>query len=190
MNIPIEISARHIHLSKQDAQQLFGQGYELNRLKTLSQTTEFAAKETVLVQGDKGVFPKVRIIGPYRKNTQLEISKTDARFLGIQPVLKLSGDIENTPGIIIKGTKGEINISQGVIVAKRHLHASEQEAQALGIKHNDIIGVKVKGVREIIFSNVIVRVHPTFSLALHLDADEANAAGIDKENNKGELIRL
>ena len=189
MQIPIEISARHIHLSKQDLEKLFGQGHELKKFKNLSQASDFAAEEIVEVEGEKGSFPKIRVVGPCRQNTQLEISQTDARYLGIEGVLKLSGYIENTPGISIKGPQGTIKINQGVIVAKRHLHTNEEAAQILGIKQGDIIGIKIKGEREIIFNNIVVRVNPKFSLALHIDADEANAAGINRENNTGELIK-
>lgn len=189
MKIPIEVSARHIHLSKKDAEKLFGKNYELKKLKDLSQKTDFAAKETVFTQGEKGAFPKVRIIGPYRANTQLEISKTDAISLGIKPVLRVSGNIKKTPGITIKGPKGTINIKQGAMITHRHLHASTKDAKKLGLKQNDFVGIKIGGEREIIFNKVIVRVNPGFGLSLHLDADEANAAGVDSGNNVGELIK-
>lgn len=188
MKIPIEISARHIHLHQNDIEALFGKGYKLTPMRALSQRGEFAAEETVEVIGEKNSFPRVRIIGPARPFTQIEISKTDSFFLGVKAALKLSGDIKDTPGITIKGPKGEVKLKEGVIVAKRHLHASPLDLKKLGIENKETISVKTSGDREIIFNNVIARVNPNFNLSLHIDADEANAAGIDKDNNTGEIL--
>ena len=188
MKIPIEVSARHIHLSKKDAEILFGKNYKLTRLKTLSQQTDFAAQETVAVSGEKGELPRVRIIGPYRNATQLELSKTDAIAIGVEPVLRLSGNVKGTPGVTLKGPKGEVKLKQGVIMTHRHLHANPLDAKKLGVKHNDFVSIKIGGDREMILSKLIVRVDERFSLALHIDADEANAAGVGKDNNMGELV--
>lgn len=189
MHIPIEISARHVHLRRQDLEKLFGPNYKLKKLKNLSQLSDFAAEETVELIGEKASFSKVRIIGPCRKHTQAEISRTDAFFLGVPAILKLSGDIKDTPGIIIRGPKGEVKLKRGVIIAKRHLHASPKSLSKLGVKTGDAVSVKVGGKRAITFNNIIIRSHPKFKLALHLDTDEANAAWIDQENNFGELIK-
>jgi putative phosphotransacetylase len=183
----IEISARHVHLSQNDLEKLFGRGYELQKFKDLTQASDFATKETLAVVGPKGMFPKVRIIGPVRKDSQVEVSATDARFLGIDAPVRISGNVENTPGITLNGPKGKIKIKRGVIVAARHLHAGDQQAKVLKIKNGSRVSIKVGGSRGIIFNNVITRVHPQFNLALHIDTDEANAAGI-KGGDKGELF--
>ena len=189
MKIPIEVSARHIHLSKQDAYKLFGKDFKLKKLRSLSQKTDFAAKETVVVKGKKGELLHVRVIGPYRANTQLEISETDARVLGIKPVVRVSGHIKNTPGVTIKGSAGSVHIKKGAIISHRHLHINDLDAKKFGLKQDDYIGVAIGGERETIFNKIIVRVNPDFNLALHLDADEANAAGIDEGHSRGTLMR-
>jgi propanediol utilization protein len=185
--ILIEISARHVHLSQSDLEKLFGHGYELKKLKDLTQASDFAALETLEVAGPKGIFSKVRIIGPVRKNSQIEVSATDARFLGIDAPVRISGDVDNTPGAILKGSKGKIKIKRGVIIAARHLHASDKQAKDLKIKNGSRVSIKINGPRGIIFNNVITRVHPQFNLALHVDTDEANAAGV-RGGDKGEII--
>ena len=185
--IPIEVSARHIHLSQKDLEILFGKGYQLTKLRKLSQADDFAAKETLDVKIGSKVIEKLRIVGPVRKETQIEISLTDAFKAGIKPVLRLSGSIKDTPGaILIKGKK-KIKIKKGVIIAKRHLHCSPQQAKKLKLKNGMSVSVKVNGKRALIFHNVKVRVGEDYKLAVHFDTDEGNAAGIIKKG-EGKII--
>jgi propanediol utilization protein len=188
MKIPIEISARHIHLSQKDALILFGKNHEFIILKNLSQEGQFAYEETVKLVGPKGEVDKVRYLGPFRNKTQVEISETDDRVLGIHAPIKHSGDLTGTPGIKIIGPKGEVDLREGVIIALRHIHMDTETAKKFGIKNGDRVKVDINGIRDLIFENVLVRVHPEFRLALHVDTDEANAAGIDEKNHFGELI--
>lgn len=188
MKVPIEISARHIHLSKPDLEVLFGKDFELSKYKDLSQTGQFAAEETVDLSGPRGLIESVRILGPRRPKTQVEISETDARHLGLNPPVKNSGDLEGTPGIKIIGRSGNVVLDKGVILASRHIHIDPENARVLGIKNGDRIKVDVSGVRDLLFENVLVRVDPDFKLAMHIDTDEANAAGIDSDNHEGEII--
>ncbi|HEX7057889.1 MAG TPA: phosphate propanoyltransferase [Bacilli bacterium] len=177
-NVPIGVSARHIHLSAEHIRQLFGDHYELHELKPLSQPGQYAAEETVAVIGPKGQFAKVRILGPARSLTQLEISRTDAFFLGVDAPVRLSGNIAGTPGIRIVGPKGELTIEEGVIVAARHIHFHTDDAARLHIRDGQLLRVKVSGERSLIFENVVARVSPQFALDMHIDTDEANAAGV------------
>jgi len=185
--VPIGVSARHIHLSPEHIEQLFGAGYELNVLKPLSQPGQYAAEETVAVHGPKGSFGKVRILGPARGATQLEISRTDAFALGIDAPVRLSGNIEGTPGIRIVGPQGEVTIEQGVIVAARHIHLHTSDAERMNIQDKQIVSVKTEGERGVIFSNVVCRVSDQFQLDMHIDTDEANAAGV-KNGDKGIIM--
>lgn len=187
MIIPIGVSARHIHLKPEHIEALFGPGYQLKVLKDLSQPGQFAAEETVAVQGPKGRFDKVRILGPARNLTQLEISQTDSYFLGIKAPVRLSGQIEGTPGFTIIGPAGEVTVEEGAIVAARHIHFHTSEAEKWGIKDGQSVKVKVGGERGLIFDNVVARVHDTFALDMHIDTDEANAAGI-KTGDTGEIL--
>lgn len=172
-----EISARHLHLSAKDLAKLFGKKYKLKKYKDLSQPGEFAAKETVEIIGPKGKFAKARIIGPSRSKTQVEVSASDCRVLGIMPVWRLSGDHKKTPGIKIKGPKGIVILKKGVIVPLRHLHISREQAKVWKLKNNKKVSAKVKGPKSLIFNNIIVRVGD-YSTAIHLDTDDANAAGL------------
>jgi putative phosphotransacetylase len=176
--VPIGISARHIHLSADHIEILFGSGYSLKELKPLSQPGQFAAEETVAVIGPKGCFEKVRILGPSRKLTQLEISRTDSFQLGINPPVRESGNIEGTPGIKIVGPAGEIELDKGVIVAARHIHFHTSDAEKWGIKDRELLKVKVNGERPLILENVLARVSDQYSLDMHIDTDEANASGV------------
>lgn len=189
MKIPIEISARHIHLSKEDADILFGKNYEFKILKNLSQTGQFAYKEVVKLIGLKGEVDKVRYLGPFRDKTQVEISETDARKLGIDPPVRASGDLAGSAGLKIVGPVGEVEIKEGAIIALRHLHMDPETAKKFGVKDGGKVKVDINGIRDLIFEAVLVRVHPEFRLALHIDTDEANAAGIDEKNHFGELIK-
>jgi putative phosphotransacetylase len=166
---------------------LFGEGFELSVLKPLSQPGQFAAHETVTIVGPKGEIRNVRILGPVRGETQVEISRTDSFFLGIDAPVRMSGDIEGTPGIRVVGPNGEVELIKGVIVAKRHIHFSPADAEKYGVKDRQKVRVKSLGERSLIFDEVIARVHPSFALDCHLDTDEANGAGI---KNGGEVELL
>lgn len=185
--VPIGVSARHIHLSKEHVELLFGAGANLTEMKPLTQPGQFAANETVAVYGPKGSFAKVRILGPARKATQLEVSRTDAFALGINPPVRESGSIEGTPGIRIVGPAGEVTVDKGVIVAARHIHFHTSDAERWGIADKQVLKVRVGGERGVIFDQVIARVSDQFALDMHIDTDEGNAAGINT-GDFGEII--
>lgn len=179
-----EVSARHLHLCQKDLEILFGKNYTLRKKSDLSQTGHFAAQETVtLVNKNKSL--TARIIGPTRPATQVELSMTDCKFLDIKPILKLSGDTKNSGSLTLVGPKGKIKLKTGVIVAKRHLHLAIQDAKKWQIRNKQKVSVLVKGERELIFKSIIVRVGEC-QTRLHLDTDEANAAGI----KNGEIVYL
>ncbi|CAM3361406.1 phosphate propanoyltransferase [Marinicrinis lubricantis] len=176
--VPVGVSARHIHLSKEHIEILFGPGYELTVMKDLSQPGQFAANETVAVHGPKSSFPKIRILGPARGKTQLEISRTDAFSIGVNAPVRESGHIEGTPGIKIVGPAGEVEIQEGVIVAARHIHFHTSDAEKWGIQDKQVLRVQLKGERPLTFDDVIARVSDSYALDMHIDTDEANAAGV------------
>jgi acetate kinase len=176
--IPLSTSAHHVHISRADFDVLFGPGKDLTPRSDLSQPGQFAAAETVNLVGPKGRIEKVRILGPLRKESQVEVSRTEQFKLGIDAPIRDSGDLEGTPGIVIEGELGSVRLDKGVISAKRHIHMSPEEALGLGLRDRDVVMVRVKGVRELIFGDVLVRVHPTYRMDMHLDTDEANAAQI------------
>ncbi len=176
--IPLSTSAHHVHLSRADFDVLFGPGGDLTPRSDLSQPGQFAALEAVNLVGPKGRIEKVRILGPLRKESQVEVSRTEQFKLGIDAPIRDSGDLEGTPGIVMEGEKGSVRLEKGVISAKRHIHMSPEEALNLGLRDRDVVMVKVKGVRELIFGDVLIRVHPTYRMDMHLDTDEANAAQI------------
>lgn len=188
MQIPIGVSNRHIHLTKEHVEKLFGENYELTSKKELSQPGEFAAEETVTIKTEKSEIAKVRILGPIRKVTQIEISKTDAFHLGIKAPVRASGDIEGTPGIKIVGPNGELTIDKGVIIAERHIHMTSNDAEKLGVEDGQYVSIKVSGERELTFNRVLIRVKDTYALDMHIDTDEANAAGL-KTGDVGELLK-
>jgi putative phosphotransacetylase len=174
----VETSARHIHLSQADLETLFGEGYELTNKKDLSQPGQFACVEKVTVVGPRGE-SKMSILGPVRNATQVEVSLTDARSLGIKALVRESGDIEGTAGCKLVGPKGEIEIECGVIAAKRHIHMTTSDAKEFGIQDKDVVSVKVTtDGRSLTFGDVVCRVSDSYALAMHIDTDEANAAGI------------
>jgi len=187
MLVPIEISARHIHLCQSDLQSLFGFGYELRKKSDLSQVGEFAAEEVLLIVTNKDQL-QARIIGPCRKKTQVEISYSEARALGISVPLRISGDLGGSGGVKLVGPQGELNLTEGVIIAQRHLHISTIEAESLGLTNNQKVKVKISGERAGVLDNIIVRIGEDFRLRLHLDTDEANALGVSKDNCVGELV--
>lgn len=175
--LPIALSNRHIHLTKEHIEKLFGRGYELNKLKDLSQPGQFAAKETVNIIGPKGKLEGVRVLGPARNNTQAEISLSDGFKLGIKPPLRDSGDINDSSGAKIAGPNGEVEIDKGIILASRHIHMHSEDAEAFGVKNKDRVMVKVPGPRGVIFDNVLVRVNDNYDLEMHVDVEEGNACG-------------
>jgi putative phosphotransacetylase len=180
--VVLGISNKHIHLSQEDIETLFGKGYELTNIKDLKQPGQFAAKETVKVVGPKGCFEKVRILGPARPESQVEISLTDARSLGLQAPVCESGKLEGTPGITLEGPNGKVTLDKGVMVALRHIHMPLDIAKQLGIKDKDWVSVETCGVRKTIFCNVLARVSDKFDYEMHLDTDEANAAGLKNDD--------
>ncbi len=185
----VETSARHVHVTQEAVEILFGDGAVLHEKKRLSQPTEFATEERVDIVGPKKELKNVSILGPCRKATQVEISATDARTLGIAPVIRESGDIAGTPGCKIVGPKGTLEITEGVIVAKRHVHMTPAFAEKNGFKNQDIIKVKISGTgRSAILEDVVCRVNETFAEAMHIDTDEANAVCAFGEI-EGELIK-
>ena len=176
--IKIEVSARHLHLKKEDFEKLFGEGVELTVMKELSQPGMFAASETVKIKDEFFEIEKIRIVGPLRDYTQIEISETEARKFKIDPPLRRSGDIKNSPGMTIIGPKGKVKIDDGVIIAKRHIHMTPADAEEINAKDGDLLKVKVAGERGLVFENVVARVDENFSLAMHIDTDEGNAGGV------------
>ena len=178
MNFLIETSARHIHLSVEDLNVLFGNGYELTKKKDLSQPGQYACAEKVKVVGSRSTMD-ITILGPVRKATQLEVSLTDARTLGVSAPIRESGSIDNTPGIKLIGPKGEVEITEGVIVAKRHIHMTTEDAANFGVSNGDIVKVLLKSdERETVYGDTVIRVSDSFKLAMHIDTDEANGAGL------------
>ena len=176
--ILVEVSARHMHLSQNDLEVLFGAGHQLTNKKDLSQPGQFACEEKVKVVGPKGEM-MFTVLGPVRKDTQIELSLTDARTLGLKAPVRESGDIENSGAVKLVGPEGEIDIEKGVIVAKRHIHMTHADAEKYGVKNGDVVGVEiVTDGRSIVFNDTVVRVRDDFACAMHIDTDEANAAGI------------
>ena len=171
------VSARHLHLSEMDLKALFGEKAELTPVKDLGQPGQYASEEKVKVIGPKGQFESVRVLGPVRKDTQVEVSLTDAFKLGVIPPVRDSGDIENTPGVKLVGPTGEVNLDKGLILAKRHIHMTPEDAQRFEVKDKDIVAVlcDTEG-RKTIFQDVLIRVSPKYALEFHVDTDEANAS--------------
>ncbi len=184
--LPIALSNRHIHVSQEDLDVLFGKGHELQRIKDLSQPGQYACDEKVDVVGPKRTIKGVRVLGPVRGDTQLEISVSDAFTLGVDPVIRNSGDIKDTPGAKLVGPEGEVELDKGLIVAARHIHMHTSDAEEFGVKDNDIVTIKTEGPRGVTFHNVLVRVADSFALEMHVDVEEGNAAGI----KNGDLVEL
>lgn len=187
LEVPIAVSNRHIHLSKEHVERLFGRNYQLNKLKDLSQPGQFASKETVTLIGPKGKIEKVRVLGPARGDTQIEISLFDGYTLGITPPIRDSGDIDGTPSVTIQGPRGQLKVDQGLICAARHIHMNPDDATHFKVTNGQRVQVKVTGQRGVIFDNVLIRVSPKYKLEMHIDVDEANAAQI-KNGQLGVLI--
>ena len=179
MNKPvlIETSARHVHVSRRVLNILFGEGYELTAKKDLSQPGQFACEERVQVIGPKSSFPAVSILGPVRPETQVELSAGDARSIGVKAPIRESGDLEGSAGCKLVGPKGEVELKDGVIVAKRHIHMTPEDAEKYGLEDKQVVSVKVDTAeRSLVFGDVVVRVSPKYALAMHIDTDESNAA--------------
>lgn len=175
----VEISARHVHVSEQDLETLFGKGYKLTPKKDLSQPGQFACEERVTVVGPKKELAGVSILGPCRPATQVEISLTDARSIGVKAPIRESGDIADTGACKLVGPCGEVELTEGVIAAKRHIHMTPADAEKYGITDKQVVSVKIPTEgRALVFDDVIARVSPSYALAMHLDTDEANAAAI------------
>lgn len=176
--VPVASSARHIHLCRADVEKLFGKGYQLQKFRDLSQPGQFACKEQLTVVGPKGQLQKVRVLGPERKATQVEIAFTDSFALGIRPPVRMSGKTAGTPGCKLIGPAGEADISEGVIVAARHLHLSAAQAAMFGLKDGQSVSLRSEGERAVVFENVIVRAGNGHDMEVHIDTDEANAAAM------------
>jgi acetate kinase len=187
VKIPIAVSARHAHLSSITVGKLFGDGYQLRVRRWLSQTGQFAAEETVCLIGPSGRLDNVRLMGPPREHDQVELSRSDECALGINAPLRVSGDLSQTPGLQVAGPAGSVTLQSGVITAQRHIHMSPADARQLGLQAGQVVSVKVdSNGRDLIFGDVVVRIAPDFRLELHLDTDEANAAGV----SNGDYVQI
>ena len=176
--VPIEASGRHVHVTEAQALTLFG--HPLTPDRPLSQPGQFLSKERLTVIGPKGSFENVAVLGPERKESQVEISLTDSRTLGVTPPLRLSGKTDGTPGVTLTGPRGSVNLTRGVMAAQRHIHLSPEEGQRFGVTDKQVVRLQTFTSRPVIFEDVVVRIHPDFRAAVHLDYDEANACGFQK----------
>lgn len=188
MKVLVETSARHVHVTDADLAVLFGEGYQLTKKKDLSQPGQYASNERVDVIGPKGTMANVSILGPTRSASQVELSLTDARKIGIVAPIRESGDIEGTPGCTLKGPAGEVTLERGVIAAKRHIHFTPEDAKQFNVEDHEVVSVKIETAdRTTTFGDVVVRVSPKFAAAMHIDTDESNAAGCSG-HVEGEVI--
>ena len=185
--IPVGVSNRHVHVTSEDLETLFGKGYQLTKKSDLKQPGQYACNETVTIRGPKGEFERVRILGPVRKQSQIEISKTDSFRLGVKAPIRESGDLTGTPGLEMVGPKGTVWLPRGAIVALRHIHMTPQQAEAMGVWDKDIVEVETFGERHGVFGDVLIRVSDQFELEMHVDVDEANACAL--KNNDYVIIR-
>jgi len=178
-DIKLEVSARHVHLSQADVEVLFGKGHTLTPKKELSQPGQFACEERVTVVGPKKTFENVAVLGPARPASQVEFAKSDCFALGIMGLIRESGDIEGTPGVELKTENGSVMLDKGLIIAKRHIHMTPEDAEEFGVQDKEIVNVKVESdERPLTFGEVVIRVSPKFSLAMHIDTDEGNAVNV------------
>ena len=182
--VELEASGRHVHVTEGQAQRLFGHG--LTPKRPLSQPGQYLSNERVTVIGPKGQFADVAVLGPERKEAQVEISLTDARTLGIQPPVRLSGNAQGSPGVLLQGPRGQVALDHGVIVAQRHIHMTPEDAKAMGVTDKQVVRLQTFTQRPVIFEDVVVRVDKSFATYAHLDYDEANACGFEK----GDLGRI
>ena len=174
----VEVSAHHIHLTQEHVEALFGKGHQLTKHADLSQPGQYACKEQLAIVGPKGRIERVRVLGPTRKYTQIEIAMTEQFKLGVHPPIRESGDIADTPGCTLEGPAGSVKVDRGVICALRHIHMTPEDALRYGVRDKSIVRVRIAGDRELVFGDVLVRVDPSFALAMHIDTDEANAANV------------
>lgn len=184
--VPVGVSMRHIHLSRREVDALFGRTYQLTPLRPLSQPGQFACQECLDVIGPKGVLHKVRILGPERPAAQVELAQTDCRAIGVQAPVRASGNVEGTPGVLLQGPRGVLQLSQGVIIADRHLHMSTAQAAAFGLSDGDTVRVRIDGGKPGILDGVLVRAGDKYELDLHLDTDDANAFQL----KQGQLVTV
>ncbi len=186
--IPVSVSARHVHLKQGDVEKLFGKGAELTVFKSLFQPGSYACNEKVDIVTDKGMIKGVRILGPMNKQTQVEISMTDALKLKVNIPIRASGNLKNSAACKLVGPAGELVLKEGLIGAQRHIHASKKDAEELGICDKQIVSVCCIGVRGLKFDNVLVRINNEFKLEMHIDTDEANACFIGECNNEAQIV--
>ena len=184
--VPVGLSNRHLHVTKEHLEKLFGPGHELTEIKALSQPGQYACEEKVDIVGPKGTLNGVRILGPVRKETQVEVLAADAYKLGLKVPVRDSGDLEGTPGVKIVGPKGEVDLDYGVIIAARHIHMHPDDAKVFGVEDFQRVKVRVEGMRGLVFENVLIRVSPTYALDMHLDTEEGNAAGV----GNGDMVEV
>lgn len=188
MKFVVETSARHVHVTQEDLETLFGKGHELTKKKDLSQPGQFACEEKVIIVGSKKEM-KASILGPVRPETQVELSLTDARSIGVDAPIRESGDVAGSGACKLVGPAGEVELKEGVIAAKRHIHATPEDAEKLGVKDKDVVSVKIDTEgRSLVFGDVVVRVSPKYALAMHIDTDESNAAACGREVF-GEIVK-
>ncbi|SHI75376.1 Propanediol utilization protein [Dethiosulfatibacter aminovorans DSM 17477] len=187
--VPVEASARHVHLSRNDVEALFGKGAKLTKRRDLSQPGEFLSEQRIKLITDKGIIENVAVLGPERDATQVEISMTDARTLGLNAPVNLSGNLNNASSAYLVGNNGMVEAVNSVIVAKCHIHMSVGDARAFGLVNGQRVRVRIAGQRPMTFDDVVVRVNPDFTLAMHIDYDEANACALEK-NNYGTILDL
>ncbi|MGG2080793.1 phosphate propanoyltransferase [Lysinibacillus pakistanensis] len=185
--IPIGVSARHVHLAQAEVEQLFGENYQLTPKFELSQPGQFAAEETVVVAGPKGSIERVRILGPARSLSQVEVSWTDAMKLGLKPPLRISGDIQGSSPVTLIGPKGSVVLNEGLIIAQAHIHMSPADSAKFNVIDGQSVQIKVEGIRPIILSNVVIRVSERYRLEMHIDTDEANA-GLIQQGTLAEIV--
>ena len=176
--VQLEASGRHVHITKEQAMTLFGHG--LTQERPLSQPGQYLSKERLTVVGPKGEFKNVAVLGPERKEAQVEISLTDGKTLGIQPPVRLSGDVKNSPGCTLAGPRGSIVLDRGVIAAQRHIHLTPEDGKRFGVSDKQVVKLQTFTERPAVFEEVVVRINPDFAAAVHLDYDEANACGFRK----------
>lgn len=186
--IEIEASGKHVHLNREAIDELFGKGYQLTKARDLSQPGQYACKERVTLIGTRGALYNVVVLGPERKESQVEVSHTDAVVLGLSVPVRESGKLEDTPGIIIASGSKMIRLHQGLIAAQRHIHVKAEEAEKYNVKNGEIVQVKVYGKRPLIFDDVLIRVSSNYETYMHIDYDEANACGFTK-GMKGQILK-
>jgi putative phosphotransacetylase len=176
--VPVNISARHIHLQVEHVEQLFGRGYQLKKFKNISQPGQYACQEKVTVQGPNGLIENIRILGPIRKQTQVELASSEARKLGIRPPVRNSGNLEGTAALTLIGPRGKVSLQEGCIIADRHIHMTAKDAHEYGLRDQQKVSVEVEGEKGGIMGQVTIRVNDRYALDMHIDTDDANAFGL------------